>query len=143
MTKNYFKANYSNNPVNLLNQCEVCKNSQPRYKLNSEHHSSTPTFKYLSYQQCLPGCVVEMNKIFKVTITLQVMNTRLSSLQMIFYASHMMEEAIKHNNSQKLGIDPAQKILLETRLIKVRNQGCDLWRQMILLDKFRQRKLHT
>jgi hypothetical protein len=69
VTKNYFKANYSNNPVNLLNQCEVCKNPQPRYKLNSEHHSSTSTFKYLSYQQCLPGCVVEKNKIFKVTIT--------------------------------------------------------------------------
>jgi hypothetical protein len=28
-------------------------------------------------------------------------------------------------------------------LIKVRNQGSDLWRRMILLDKFRQRKLHT
>ena len=69
VTKNYFKANYSNNPVNLLNQCEVCKNPQPRYKLNSKHHSSTPTFKYLSYQQCLPGCVVVKNKIFKVTIT--------------------------------------------------------------------------
>ncbi|CAB4004551.1 Hypothetical predicted protein, partial [Paramuricea clavata] len=68
-TKNYFKANYSNNPVNLLNQCEVCKNPQPRYKLNSKHGSSTPPFKYLSYQQCLPGCVVEKNKIFKVKIT--------------------------------------------------------------------------
>ena len=68
VTKNYFKANYSNNPVNLLNQCEVCKNPAPRYKLNKKHGSSIPTFKYLSYQQCLPGCVVEKKKTFKVKI---------------------------------------------------------------------------
>ena len=36
-----------------------------------------------------------------------------------------MEEAIKHNNSPKLEINPAQKIQFETLLIKVRNQGCD------------------
>ena len=139
VTKNYFKANYSNNPVNLLNQCEVCKNPQPRYKLNTKHGSAIPTFKYLSYQQCLPGCVFYRTNsaclaaLWKTIrhliskLSLQVMKTRLSTLQMIFHARHMMEETIKHNNSQKLGIDPAHKIQLETRLIKVRNQVSDLY----------------
>ena len=102
--------------------------------------------RHLNIYRTNSACLAALWKriiYLKLQLPLQVMNTRLSSLQMIFYASHMMEEAIKHNNSQKLGIDPAQKILLETRLIKVRNQGSDLWRRMILLDKFRQRKLHT
>ena len=104
--------------------------------------------RHLNIYRTNSACLAALWKrirYLKLQLPLQVMYTRLSSLQMIFYASYMMEEAIKHNNSQKLGIDPGQKILLETRLIncKVRNQGSDLWRRMILLDKFRQRKLHT
>ena len=79
-------------------------------------------------------------RYLKLKLPLQVTKTRLSTLQTIFHARHMMEEKIKHNNSPKLEINPAQKIQLETLLIKVRNQGCDLYcmRRMILIDKFRQ-----
>ena len=58
VTEVYFNASYVNNPVNLVRQCSVCNSPQPRYNLIHEHVKALPQFKYLAYQQCLPGCVV-------------------------------------------------------------------------------------
>ena len=50
--------------------CNVCNSTQPRYKLHPKHVKTTPPFKYLAYQQCLPGCVVAENRTSEVKITL-------------------------------------------------------------------------
>ncbi|CAB4019963.1 Hypothetical predicted protein [Paramuricea clavata] len=57
-TEVYFNASYANNPVNLIRQCNVCNSPQPRYNLIHEHVEALPQYKYLAYEQCLPGCVV-------------------------------------------------------------------------------------
>jgi hypothetical protein len=61
VTEAYFNANYTKNPVNLIRVCNVCDSAQPRFKLNPDHVKATPPFKYLAYQQCLPGCIVLKN----------------------------------------------------------------------------------
>ena len=43
--------------------CNVCSNAQPRYKLHPKHINAVLQFKYLAYQQCLPGCVVVNQKL--------------------------------------------------------------------------------
>ncbi|CAB4032867.1 Hypothetical predicted protein, partial [Paramuricea clavata] len=58
----YFKAKYSKNTVNLIRVCNVCNNAQPRYKLHPKHFNVDLQYKYLAYQQCLPGCVVVKNE---------------------------------------------------------------------------------
>ncbi len=66
MSEDDFKANYSNNPLNLLSDCNNRNRPQPRYKLVEK---AAPEFKYLPYKQCLPGSVVESKK-FNVPIHL-------------------------------------------------------------------------
>ncbi|CAB4023523.1 Hypothetical predicted protein [Paramuricea clavata] len=58
----YFKAKFSKNPVNLIRLCNVCNSAQPRYKLHPKHFNVVLPYKYLAYQQCLPGCVVVRNE---------------------------------------------------------------------------------
>ncbi|CAB4018513.1 Hypothetical predicted protein, partial [Paramuricea clavata] len=58
----YFKAKFSKNPVNLIRLCNVCNITQPRYKLHPKHFNVVLPYKYLAYQQCLPGCVVVKNE---------------------------------------------------------------------------------
>ena len=62
MSEAYFKAKFSKNPVNLIRVCNVCNSTQPRYKLHPNHINVVLQYKYLAYQQCLPGCVVVKNK---------------------------------------------------------------------------------
>ncbi len=69
VSEDYFNAEYSNNPSNLLSQCDYCKSSQPRYKLYEKHSVVYPQFKYLAYKQCLPGCVVKSNLPFDTKVT--------------------------------------------------------------------------
>ena len=57
-----YKANCTKNPVNLIRVCNVCDSAQPRYKLHPNHFDAVVAFKYLAYQQCLPGCVVVKNE---------------------------------------------------------------------------------
>ena len=64
MSEAYFKAKYSKNPVNLIRVCNVCNNTQTRYKLHPKHDNVVLPYKYLAYQQCLPGCVVVKNETF-------------------------------------------------------------------------------
>ncbi|CAB4030912.1 Hypothetical predicted protein, partial [Paramuricea clavata] len=64
----YFKAGYSNNPVNLVRVCDVCNIPQPRYLLTPRHAIVTPPFKYLGYQLCLPGCIAVKQSISNVEV---------------------------------------------------------------------------
>ena len=64
MSAAYFKDNYTKNPVNLIRLCNVCNSTQPRYKLHPNHINVVLQYKYLAYQQCLPGCVVVKNETF-------------------------------------------------------------------------------
>ena len=58
MSEANYKATYTKNLVNLIRVCNVCNSAQPRYKLHPNHFDAVVAFKYLAYQQCLPGCVV-------------------------------------------------------------------------------------
>ena len=69
VSEDYFNAEYSKNPSNLLSQCDYCKSAQPRYKLYEKHSNVYPQFKYLAYKQCLPGCVVKSNTPFDTKVT--------------------------------------------------------------------------
>ncbi|CAB4003601.1 Hypothetical predicted protein, partial [Paramuricea clavata] len=77
----YFSANYSNNPVNLLRLCDACNSPQPRYKLIHGHEKAYSQFKYVAYQQCLPGCVVKSKKTCNVTITLTSNEEKIVNLE--------------------------------------------------------------
>ena len=61
MSENYYLQNYKNNSKNLRSGPNYCKKAQKRYKLHPNHYRVLPTFKYLAYEQCLPGCVVKKN----------------------------------------------------------------------------------
>ncbi len=67
MSEDDFKGNYSNNPLNLLSDCEHRNRPQPRYKLVENHHFAYPEFKYVAYKQCLPGSVAK-SKTFRKAI---------------------------------------------------------------------------
>ena len=58
VAKDDFKNSYLNNPVNLFTQSDRCNSSQPRYKKHSNFIEADSKYKYLSYNQCLPGCFV-------------------------------------------------------------------------------------
>ena len=57
--------NYEKNPKNLRSKHDYCKKAQ-RYKLHPDHHNAIPRFKYLAYEQCLPGCIVRKNYTEKI-----------------------------------------------------------------------------
>jgi hypothetical protein len=46
------------NPLNLFSQINYRNSPQPTYKLNPDHSKHFPDNKYLLYQQCLPGSIV-------------------------------------------------------------------------------------
>ena len=53
-----FLKEYENNPVNLRRPCDFCKEPHPRYMRHPEKIVDvSPEFRYLPYDQCLPGCV--------------------------------------------------------------------------------------
>ena len=70
MSKKYYLLNYEKNPTNLRGQPDHCKKARRRYKLHPHHCNAFPDFKYLAYEQCLPGCVVNKNNAFNRTVTL-------------------------------------------------------------------------
>ncbi|XP_028416382.1 uncharacterized protein LOC114540391 [Dendronephthya gigantea] len=59
VSERYFLMNYHKNPNNLRREPDHCKKARRRYKLHDDHYNVLPSFKYLAYKQCLPGCVVE------------------------------------------------------------------------------------
>ena len=61
VSKRDFLSLYPNNPVNLFSKGDKCNNPQPRYKKHSNFKAADTKYQYLSYNQCLPGCVV-LNK---------------------------------------------------------------------------------
>ena len=61
MSKEYYLQNYKKNPMNLRGQPDYCHKAKRRYKLHPDHYHALPNFKYLAYEQCLPGCVVKKN----------------------------------------------------------------------------------
>ena len=60
-----FKNKSKENPANLFRQCDYCNSPQPRYKLHPNHEKAKPDFKYLKFEQCLPGCMVNLYKTLK------------------------------------------------------------------------------
>ena len=47
------------NPLNLFSQINYRNSPQPTYKLHPDHSKHFSDNKYLLYQQCLPGSIVD------------------------------------------------------------------------------------
>ncbi|XP_028401245.1 uncharacterized protein LOC114524285 isoform X1 [Dendronephthya gigantea] len=64
VSESYYRKNYKKNPKNLQSSSDYCNKAQRRYKLPRDHYFTPPKFKYVGYEQCLPGCVVKKNVTF-------------------------------------------------------------------------------
>ena len=69
-----FRNKHKKNPPNLVKGTNYCNSPQPRYKLHPDHEEAFPEFKYLAYEQCLPGCVVISWEPFNKSTSMQNKN---------------------------------------------------------------------
>ena len=92
MDESYFYKSYPHNPVNLFTQSGRCDSPQPRYKKHSKFREVDTKDQYLSYYQCLPGCVVRSeNNTAKKTISIWKDGAQLTTI--VSFLNHSECEA--------------------------------------------------
>jgi hypothetical protein len=59
MSPKKIKNKFKKNPLNLFSQINDRNSPQPTYRLHPDHSKHFSDNKYLLYQQCLPGSIVD------------------------------------------------------------------------------------